>query len=407
MHQDIIMGMADEALAKILADLEADRRAKEERKKCKREEKLIECTNRTTKKRCTFGTGYNPEEFMKPISESVRNARLAGFIDRTSNGYIQQAVCMVCAGRFEKCIMYLCNVMDIPHQEKLVLQDPHPTAILTNNMLLHQRAIFHDGNSEQGPCWALANNMWIGDIPFELSILTIPERLLISLYYPAAYIYKLYPQKKGAKKDIEDLVRGNSLPRNPSILASILSVAIIGPQEAAILWLKNNNPLYQNVQLDEAALQEWPEVGIPSSISDTIHQDPSLSLLHQEGGGYIPESDEDEDEEPPGSVDIRDPYFESDDDDSDYEDSNATLTSSSSISASIPLNGTAVLDTTGCDIEDHSLMSSAMENTSGEDLSARHEPYKVHREAEFINDYARRDANGALTIGTPEDPITF
>ncbi|KIJ54920.1 hypothetical protein M422DRAFT_241006 [Sphaerobolus stellatus SS14] len=157
MHQDIIMGMADEALAKILADLEADQRAEEERKKRKREEKLIERMNRTTKKRCTFGTGYNLEEFMKPISESVRNAWLAGFIDQTSNRYIQQAVCMVYAGRFKKCVMYLCNVMDIPHQEKIVPQDPHPTAILTNNMLLHRRAIFHDGNSEQGyicqTCW--------------------------------------------------------------------------------------------------------------------------------------------------------------------------------------------------------------------------------------------------------------
>ena len=46
--------------------------------------------------------------------------------------------------------------------------------------------------------FALANGMWVGEIPHELAYLTLPERLLIAKYFPAAYIIKLYPKKKGA-----------------------------------------------------------------------------------------------------------------------------------------------------------------------------------------------------------------
>ena len=49
------------------------------------------------------------------------------------------------------------------------------------------------------PGSALANNMWIGDIPYELHILTLPESVLVAWYFPAAHIVKLFPKVKGAK----------------------------------------------------------------------------------------------------------------------------------------------------------------------------------------------------------------
>ena len=50
--------------------------------------------------------------------------------------------------------------------------------------------------SDRVPSLALANGMWIGAIPHKLAYLTLPERLLIAKYFPAAYIIKLYPKKK-------------------------------------------------------------------------------------------------------------------------------------------------------------------------------------------------------------------
>ncbi|KIK77223.1 hypothetical protein PAXRUDRAFT_167479 [Paxillus rubicundulus Ve08.2h10] len=44
------------------------------------------------------------------------------------------------------------------------------------------------------PKFALANNMWIGPVPCQLSMLTLPEELLISCHYPRCYVVKLYPR---------------------------------------------------------------------------------------------------------------------------------------------------------------------------------------------------------------------
>ena len=43
------------------------------------------------------------------------------------------------------------------------------------------------------PKLALANNLWIDDIPQELTGLTIPEQLLVACHYPCCYIFKLFP----------------------------------------------------------------------------------------------------------------------------------------------------------------------------------------------------------------------
>jgi hypothetical protein len=59
----------------------------------------------------------------------------------------------------------------------------------------------------------LANNLWIGDTSRDLSILTLPERMLIAKYFPSAYIVKLYPKKVGAhfwdRSQMHSSLRGN------------------------------------------------------------------------------------------------------------------------------------------------------------------------------------------------------
>jgi hypothetical protein len=41
--------------------------------------------------------------------------------------------------------------------------------------------------------------MWIREVPLELKILTLLERVLIARFFPATYIIKLYPKKEGAR----------------------------------------------------------------------------------------------------------------------------------------------------------------------------------------------------------------
>ncbi|KAI6009202.1 hypothetical protein BKA83DRAFT_4070794 [Pisolithus microcarpus] len=44
------------------------------------------------------------------------------------------------------------------------------------------------------PRHSLANNMWIGEIPWVLKVLTFPEQLLVVLAYPRVYVFKLFPK---------------------------------------------------------------------------------------------------------------------------------------------------------------------------------------------------------------------
>ncbi|KAJ6512269.1 hypothetical protein C8R47DRAFT_963349 [Mycena vitilis] len=149
----------------------------------------------------------------------------------------------------------------IPNGRHLIPDKPHPAHTLFGGWLLHEdaatqqrtylcmqckRKLSHD----ERPPLALANGMWIGQIPFELRILTLPERLLVSLYFPAAYVVKLYPKVKGARTwtkemlnsgmkgnvstyklntaQIAGIVSGNTMPPSPVILAATIGVTFVG-----------------------------------------------------------------------------------------------------------------------------------------------------------------------------------
>ena len=92
--------------------------------------------------------------------------------------------------------------------------------------------------------------MWVGDVPLELQILTLPERILIARHFPAAYLVKLYPKKKGAcswpsanmqsglhgnvstyrlnTNDIAQMTHDQIMPPSSSILAATIGVTFVG-----------------------------------------------------------------------------------------------------------------------------------------------------------------------------------
>ncbi|KAG2738913.1 hypothetical protein P692DRAFT_20851588 [Suillus brevipes Sb2] len=186
--------------------------------------------------------------------------------------------------------------------------------------------------SGQRPTWSLSNGLWIGDIPTELSSLTIPERLLVALHFPSAYVIKLFPKQKGAKfwdtagfnsgirgnvstyrlntSDIADMVNPKCLPPKPAILASTIGVTIVGPKNFpehsiphilvvnrtrvhdALRFLKKENPLYADVSISEEHLQELPENGVPHEIMDMIKHSEDIGALEKERDGYVAEDDE-------------------------------------------------------------------------------------------------------------------
>ncbi|KAJ6486491.1 hypothetical protein C8R47DRAFT_954685, partial [Mycena vitilis] len=156
------------------------------------------------------------------------------------------------------------------------------------------------------PHLALANGMWLGEVPFELRILTLPERLLVSLYFPAAYVVKLFPKLRGAKTwdkntvnsglkgnvstyklntaQIAGIVAGNTMPPSPRILAATIGVTFVGSGYKALkvlpdflrvrrqrvfevlLWLKENNGLYAKIDISQQQLRLLPEDAVPDEI---------------------------------------------------------------------------------------------------------------------------------------------
>jgi hypothetical protein len=179
----------------------------------------------------------------------------------------------------------------------------------------------------------LANNMWLGAVPFVLAVLTLPERVLVARHYPAAYIVKLYPKMKGARswnremlqsglrgnvstyrlhsQGITDMFASHAMPPSPQLLAAVIGVTIVGPRNIpertmrgflrvrrqrvrdALQWLCANNPLYADVQISTTRLNDLPEDNVPMSILSVVNHSDQLKELHAEHAGYVPDDDDD------------------------------------------------------------------------------------------------------------------
>ena len=173
--------------------------------------------------------------------------------------------------------------------------------------------------------FSLANGLWIGPIPVELSSLTFPEQLLIVHLYPRVYVFKLYPKSGGgAAAELQRGMRGNVstyelnvsaavemveemlMPCQPSILASLIAITYIGvgplPRKwlhsmfrvrhyhvaHALEWLKINSPTYYgSITISSARLSNLPEDDVPDEILSVIRHSTDVGLIDQENGGYV------------------------------------------------------------------------------------------------------------------------
>ena len=207
-----------------------------------------------------------------------------------------QSTYSACAELFFNVEINEVKLSDLRGKNLLAPTKQHPAQQLTGGMLLHatSSSMRHDGDGctrvkvcatcadlkrDKTPAMSLANGMWIGDVPLELKILTLPERVLVARFFPAAYIVKLYPKKKGARywasegqhhalrgnvsmyrvntDQIAHLASSNVMPPSPTILAATVGVTFIRPPNylqktmpgflrvnnfrvrGALVWLKN------------------------------------------------------------------------------------------------------------------------------------------------------------------------
>jgi hypothetical protein len=285
-------------------------------------------------------------EFLLPPSNSVLKDCLRSFYLATSNEQLVLRICAVCARELlvteEPVEFYAFST--IPNADRLRPSVVHPAQSLLNGIALLESVCSRDSDplvpicgscykslqssSPGPPMFSLANSLWIGLVPVELQALTLPEQLLISRIYPRVFIVKLRPKKHAGgnpetmqsglrgnvtsfamnTEKISSMVSGSLMPQNPSVLASLITIAYIGSGPLpkiwlshafkvrrqriidALLWLKANNRYYSDIVIDTTRLNTIPEDDVPLELLATVRQETDDTAANKEGASYVPDN---------------------------------------------------------------------------------------------------------------------
>nr|GAT43542.1 predicted protein [Mycena chlorophos] len=405
--------------------------------------------------------------FLAQVDASIIEACIGRCIDHTGNQALKKSTCVCCARRLFLPELEEIQLSDIPNKHLLKPTHPHPAHQLLEGVLLHEPAIkqgppFFLRSTCRGllviherPPLSLANNMWIGPVPFVLNILTLPERLLVALYFPAAYVVKLFPKKAGGKKwdkekinsgmrgnvstyrlntkDIADMIEGTLMPRPVGVLAAIVAVTFVGAKNVPLLllsdifevrrqrvadalsWLKANNPFYARIEISDERLNALPTSGIPDEIL-FVRYAPDESILDREHAGYVPVDlgdDLDVHEDPQEDVgelpEVADgEEREIDEDHAERrallpveEDSGTAEAAEHWEPAVFPLQAHGTVDVGGDSISQEQLFASAVRRI--QPTTERRADYGIRPGSEFVSEYPR-EVNGRRTDGGVENP---
>jgi len=280
-------------------------------------------------------------QFMDSPSQETLNKIISDFIDATGNQALKTVACGSCAREMnmDECTETL--LKDIPNRHLLIPHTPHPAHELVDSLLIYapglgaSKEAIHLCNECRNqlkkntwPRLSLSNDMWIGEVPRELTNLTLPERLLLAKYFPSAYIVKLFPKQKNAHawdrsqmhsglkgnvstyrldpRQVASMIDGRLFPPPAKILSATIGITFIGPKglrestmpamfrvrrwrvREALQWLKANNPLYSDIEISEERLSELPEDGIPDELTMTAKYSTDVGAVEREHGGYVP-----------------------------------------------------------------------------------------------------------------------
>jgi len=290
---------------------------------------------------------HDLSKFLQLPPESAVHCCYEDFYNATSNTALKTTVCGICAREVNVMNDGLSTIrmQDLP-THRLTPSIPHPAHDkFDGGMLLEPQGVTMDPSGEQrvqvcGSCraeitkerslppkFSLANNMWIGRIPWELKKLTFPEQLLVAHIYPRVFVFKLYPKtgsygqepatlQRGMRGNVSSydlnvnaaaaMVEGKLMPRPLAILSSLISVTYIGvgklPKNwlrstfrvrreavaSALAWLKTNNQKYYgDITISTDALKQLPDDDVPDEILSIVRQSDDIGILDQEGAGYV------------------------------------------------------------------------------------------------------------------------
>lgn len=237
----------------------------------------------------------------KPITDADRNNIISSFISETSPDFIEETGCAMCGelqpkhssillSSLEDKMLYLKQYNTITRKERK--QESDLIEIIDD--LVIDRNCTHVCIScancirqQKIPKNALANGLWIGDIPKELSDLTWIEKRLIARVRLLTYVVQVSSGRQKMKGNV--IAFANPTPKIYSILPppldeldQLLAVVFVGPTRPtdeelrrtpllvrrnsvaiALRWLKLNHTDYHDIDISENNLNEYPSNDIP------------------------------------------------------------------------------------------------------------------------------------------------
>ncbi|KAG8714622.1 hypothetical protein FRC09_017417 [Ceratobasidium sp. 395] len=335
-----------EELYKIAVDNQEDR-ARKQREKGRRHIEHVRTVRQEQAKE-----EYPNEEFLDLSSDANNMRCYVEAHNATSNAALEHRICAICArlrlgteGEFTRM-----RVTDIPNRHRLRPNTPHPDQVLAQGCLLEVKGCHGAGpdpladvckeclnelqatiDVDTPPKHSLANDLWIGDVPWQLAHLTFAENLLVARIYPRIFLIKLYPRDKSRRHlpldqvqtalrgnvvsfelnspALANMVSGQLMPQKPNILASTLSITFVGRGKItdparlhmlrvrrwavgeALTWLKEHNKKYYgDIVIDQDRLNALPPDGVPEAISEGIRYEADESMANDEYHGYKPNS---------------------------------------------------------------------------------------------------------------------
>jgi hypothetical protein len=179
---------------------------------------------------------------------------------------------------------------------------------------------------EMLPKLALANHLWIGEVPSQLTGLTVPEQLLIARHYPRCYIFKLFPRDVDTHlpldqlytgmagnaslfemntQEVVEMLKGQRMPSCVRTLASVVAITFVSRKTLpmdwlkktfrvrravvydALTWLQKHNPIYADICIDRERLEDLPEDDVPEELLTVVRQEDDDEVAEKERESYL------------------------------------------------------------------------------------------------------------------------
>ena len=256
-----------------------------------------------------------------PLSSELSYTIASDFSDDTSPNKFIESGCAVCAKLTPLAEMQKLSVVDglnlsvlekdgVTRKEHLKSSDPHRELkgpILATNCQFICNACAKSVSKNQIPLFALANGLWLGDIPEVLQILSYAEQLLIARVRHNRCIIRVSSGMHKMKANAISF--SNPMPKIYSILPppademdDVLAFIYTGPCRPtkaefertpllvrrnkvakALEWLKLNHVDYFDLEISQENLDTYPKDG-PSVVVDyhqsETNKDPEATSLH-------------------------------------------------------------------------------------------------------------------------------